>query len=70
MIDSIDIGSGLEYFVVRGEHGAMATLQAFKRDAETADKTEIVFDKDGAQWHFDKLLIKGGAVSYVFQNSK
>ncbi len=70
VLDSVDMGSGVEYFVVRGEHGAIATLQAFKRDVDAAEKTEIVFDLNGADWHFDKLLIKGDAVSYVFQNSK
>ncbi len=70
VIDSVDMGSGLEYFVVRGEHGAIATLQATKRDVEAGDKTEIVFDREGAAWRFDKLLIKGDSVSYVFQNTK
>jgi hypothetical protein len=67
VMDSIDMGSGLEYFVIRGEHGVIATLQAAKHETEGAAKTELVFDRDGDTWHFDKLVIKGDPTSYVFQ---
>jgi len=70
VLESIDMTSGMEYFVVRGEHGAVATLQAVKRDTETSAKTEITLDNDGGRWHFDKLQISGDSTTYVFQNVK
>jgi hypothetical protein len=60
---------GKEYFVVRGEHGAVAALPAVLT-GEDASKTEVVFSKDGETWRFERLAIAEDGTVYSFANTK
>ena len=68
-ISKIEMG-GDEILVVRGDHGAVATLQAQQIQGTNATATHVSFSNDGDVWHFDKLELAGDGVSYQFVNGR
>jgi len=64
-LTTMEMSDGNEYFVVRGQN-ASVTIQAQKIDSNQADKTHVVFSKDGDTWHFDRLYIEGDLTAYEF----
>jgi hypothetical protein len=69
-ISSLEMSDGEKYFIVRGAHTPVVTLQGQKADAttSTSNATQVVFSKDGDEWHFEKLFARG--FSYQFVNAK
>lgn len=72
-ISSFDMADGDKYFIVRGDHTPVVTLQGQKVDQNeitpaTSNGTQVVLSKDGAEWHFEKLFALG--TGYQFVNSK
>jgi hypothetical protein len=65
-LTTMEMSDGNEYFVVRGQNAPALTLQAQKIDADEADRTRVVFTRDGDTWHFDKLYIEGDSSAYEF----
>lgn len=61
---------GDEFFVVRGENGAAATLQAQLLEGTGAGKTQVIFSKEGDVWHFDKLELPGEGLGFQFTSGK
>jgi len=55
-----------DYFLVRGDHGNSAILQAQPTEGVDAAKTQILFTKDGDVWHFDRLELAGESAGYQF----
>ena len=68
-ISSVDMGDS-EVFVVRSPGNPTVSVMAEKIDAQDEDKTELVLTKDGDNWHFDKLFIRGDEIGYQFLNAK
>jgi hypothetical protein len=71
-LSSIDMGDGVEYFVMRSEHTPALTLSAVKIDAAEAEgKTQVTIQKDGDLWRLDKLFVHGSDNSgYQFIDQK
>jgi hypothetical protein len=70
-ISSLDISDGEKYFIVRGDHTPVVTIQGQKVDANdttATTATQVMFSKDGDEWHFEKLFARG--FSYQFVNAK
>ncbi|MCU1330806.1 MAG: hypothetical protein JWN34_6176 [Bryobacterales bacterium] len=67
-VSSVNIGNTRDLFVIRGESGStLATLHAQRvLLSNQSDKTQVVLSKDGDNWNFDKLVIQGDGVSYLF----
>jgi hypothetical protein len=68
-ISSVDMADG-ELFVVRSANSPTVSLLAEKIGSPDQNKTEIVFAKDGDNWHFDKLFLQGDETGYQFINVK
>jgi hypothetical protein len=71
-LSAIDMGDGVEYFVMRSEHGPAVTLSAQRIDAsEAAGKTQITLQRDGDSWRLDRLFVHGSDNSgYQFVDQK
>jgi len=68
-ISSVDMADG-ELFVVRSANNPTVSLLAEKIGSPDQNKTEVVFTKDGDNWHFDKLFLQGDETGYQFINVK
>jgi hypothetical protein len=68
-ISSVDMADG-ELFVVRSANNPTVSLLAERIESPDQDKTQMIFAKEGDNWHFDKLFIQGDAIGYQFVNGK